>query len=75
MNMRIFDEPPYSELQEKILGLLEEAGIPTATNDQIIKLIDAAEWEQHRQSQEAQVEAEAKYCSERSPESAPHFSE
>lgn len=32
-----------TDLQEKVLALLEVAGIPTATNDAIMKLIDAAE--------------------------------
>lgn len=43
-----------SELQETVLGLLEDAGIPTATNDQIMRLISNAEssineaaWERH----------------------------
>lgn len=30
-------------LQEAVLGLLEDAGIPTATNDEIMKLIEEAE--------------------------------
>jgi type III secretion system FlhB-like substrate exporter len=32
-----------SELQDKVLELLEEAGIPINVNDQIIKLISDAE--------------------------------
>lgn len=32
-----------SDLQEKVLTLLEEAGIPTETNDRIVRLIDDAE--------------------------------
>jgi len=43
-----------SELQEAILGLLEEAGIRTEFNDRIIKLVEEAEqckaeadWERH----------------------------
>lgn len=32
-----------TNLQEAVLGLLEEAGIPTETNDRIIELIAAAE--------------------------------
>lgn len=30
-------------LQEAVLGLLEDAGIPTTTNDEIMKLIEEAE--------------------------------
>ena len=36
-------EPGISDLEEKVLMLLEEAGIDTATNDAIVKLINAAE--------------------------------
>lgn len=36
-------EPAISDLEEAVLGLLEEAGIDTATNDAIVKLINAAE--------------------------------
>lgn len=32
-----------TELQEKVLGLLEDAGLPTETNDAVMKLIDGAE--------------------------------
>ena len=32
-----------SPLQEAVLELLEDAGIPTETNDQIVALIEAAE--------------------------------
>ena len=32
-----------TELQDKVLGLLEDAGIPTETNDEIMRLIAAAE--------------------------------
>ena len=42
-----YDEIPYvegpTELQEKILELLEAAGIDTETNDKIMELIDTAE--------------------------------
>lgn len=62
-----------SELQEKVLGLLEDAGIPTKTNDAVLALIDAAEWEQHRKDLQRQEDAEAKYWSERSPENPPPF--
>ena len=37
------DEPPVSELQDTILGLLEDAEIDSETNDTIMKLLDAAE--------------------------------
>jgi hypothetical protein len=37
------DAGAVSDLQEAVLGLLEDAGIPTETNDAIMKLIDAAE--------------------------------
>lgn len=36
-------DPYISDLVEKVLGLLEEAGIDTATNDQIVALIEQAE--------------------------------
>jgi hypothetical protein len=36
-------EPAVSDLEEKVLGLLEDGGIDTATNDQIVALINAAE--------------------------------
>lgn len=62
------DEPAISELQEKVLGLLEDAGIPTETNDKIMALIDAAEWEQHREAFEKQMNDEMEYWSQRSPE-------
>lgn len=39
------EDDNISELQEKVLLLLEEAGIPTAINDQICKLIEDAERE------------------------------
>jgi hypothetical protein len=39
----IYDD--ISTLQEKVLELLEAAGIPTETNDRIVKLIEAAEAE------------------------------
>lgn len=46
-----------TKLQEDVLGLLEDAGIPTETNDQIMKLIENAEqslaeaaWERHQES-------------------------
>lgn len=32
-----------TKLQEDVLGLLEDAGIPTAVNDKIMKLIAEAE--------------------------------
>lgn len=35
--------PHISELEDKVLGLLEEAGIPTAINDRIMALIQAGE--------------------------------
>lgn len=37
------DEPGVSELQERILDILEDAEIDTATNDAIMKLLDKAE--------------------------------
>lgn len=36
--------PEPSELEDAVLGLLEDAGIPTAVNDQIMKLIQDAEF-------------------------------
>lgn len=37
-----------TELQDNVLGLLEDAGIPEATNDAIMKLIADAEYALHR---------------------------
>lgn len=37
------EEEDVSELQDKVLGILEDAGIPTAFCDQIIKILDEAE--------------------------------
>jgi len=48
-------------LQEKLLELLEDAGIPTETNDRIIKLIEAAEWDLHYAALEADMKAEAEH--------------
>lgn len=39
-----------TDLQERVLGLLEDAGVPTDTNDRIMALIAAAE---RQQSQDA----------------------
>ena len=36
-------DPPISNLQEAVLGLLEDAGIDTATNDRIVNIIYEAE--------------------------------
>lgn len=36
-------DPQISDLVENVLGLLEDAGIDEATNDQVVKLIEAAE--------------------------------
>lgn len=47
------DAPAISELQEKVLLLLEEYGVPTDTNDKIVALIEAAE----RASDEAAQQA------------------
>ena len=37
------DDKPASELVENVLELLEEAGVPDAINDEVVKLIE--EWE------------------------------
>lgn len=37
-----------SPLQEAVLELLENAGMPTKTNDQIVALIETAEIAMHR---------------------------
>jgi hypothetical protein len=66
-------EDSISDLQERVLSLLEDAGIPTKTNDAILALIEAAEWEQHRDDLQRQEDAEAKYWSDRSPENPPPF--
>jgi hypothetical protein len=36
-------EVPISDLQESVLQLLEDAGLDTETNDEIMKLIEIAE--------------------------------
>ena len=43
--------PAPSDLVDKVLGLLEEAGVPTEINDKIVDLIEAWEWP-HRQTAE-----------------------
>lgn len=45
----VIPEEGVSDLQENVLLLLEAACIPAAVNDQIIKLIEAAEREQREQ--------------------------
>lgn len=40
-----WNDPAPSELVEAVLSLLEDANIPTATNDAIVKLIEGAEQE------------------------------
>ncbi len=47
--------PMPSKLVDGVLALLEEAGVPTATNDQIAKLIE--DWE-HGREPDAATEAE-----------------
>lgn len=38
-----FDQDGVTELQDKVLELLEEAGIPPEVNDKIMKLVSDAE--------------------------------
>lgn len=47
------EDDNISELQEKVLELLELYGVPTATNDQIIALIEAAELASDEAAQQA----------------------
>lgn len=47
------DEVGISELQEKVLELLEQYGVPTDTNDKIMALIEAAELASDEAAQQA----------------------
>lgn len=42
-----------SELEDAILELLEDAGIDTETNDQIMKLVEAGERRKYEREQQA----------------------
>ncbi len=61
------DEKPISELEEAVLVLLEDAGIPTEVNDQIMKLIQDAEYKLYHR------DAEGDPSDEKPPEPNPEL--